>query len=414
MVNVYLGEELLAAATTEYSALSDRNRGSRSVTKKHSFDVIMLTTAHLATDGRIFYREAKTLADAGFAVAVIGPHPKSEALEGVWIEALTKSKGRFTRFLRGWTVLRLALRLRGRVFFFHDPELFGAGLLLRLAGKKVVYDCHENLPAQVLQKPWIPQPLRRLVSFAVWLVEWFGSRLLSGVSVARDAVLPRFPKNRRIPIRNFPTERALKSAEGLPLPQRENIVIYPGGLTRARGIAELVEAFRHIRPDEAQLWLVGTFHDKNFQQEILSDLPPNVKWWEWMEHPQVLELYPFVKIGMNLLYPIPSHRNSQPIKLYEYLAAGIPVIASNFPEFSELLEGCGVQVDPKDPAQIERAIRDLLSDQTRLCEMSRIGRERVLSSYCWKGEGTRLVDFCNRLRGVQANTAAGENARLAG
>jgi glycosyltransferase involved in cell wall biosynthesis len=374
----------------------------------------MLTTSHPATDNRIFYREAKTLADAGLAVAVIGPHPKPEALEGVWIEALAKHKRGFSRLLQGSTMIRLALQTRSRVFLFHDPELFGVGLVLRLLGKKVVYDCHENLPAQVLQKAWIPGPLRRLASAAAWGLEWFGSRLLSGVAVARDAVLPRFPKNRRIPIRNFPTEEALKSAEGLPLNLRQNIVIYAGGLGTVRGIAELVEAFRHIRPDEAELWLVGIFHDKTFQEEVLKDLPPNIKYLGWMEHPQVLALYPSVKIGINLLYPTPSHRNSQPIKLYEYLAAGIPVIASDFPEFSELLEGCGVQVDSMDPAQIERAIRDLLSDQTKLCEMSRIGRERVLSSYCWQGEGVRLVDFCNKLRGVEAGTAVSQNARLPG
>jgi glycosyltransferase involved in cell wall biosynthesis len=384
------------------------------VTHRHSFDVVMLTTSHPATDNRIFYREAKTLAEAGLAVAVIGPHPKPEVLEGVWIEALAKHKRGSLRLLQGWTVMRLALRLRSRVFLFHDPELFGVGLVLRLLGKKVVYDCHENLPAQVLQKAWIPRPLRRLASAAACALEWFGSRLLSGVAVARDAVLPRFPKNRRIPIRNFPTEQGLKSAEGLPLNLRQNIVIYAGGLGRVRGIAELIEAFRHIKPEEAELWLAGIFHDKAFQEEVLKDLPPNIKYLGWMEHPQVLALYPSVKIGINLLYPTPSHRDSQPIKLYEYLAAGIPVIASNFPEFSQLLEGCGVLVDPMDPAQIERAIRDLLSDQTRLCEMSKIARERVLSSYCWKGEGARLVDFCNQLRGVQPNAPAKDKARLAG
>jgi glycosyltransferase involved in cell wall biosynthesis len=374
----------------------------------------MLTTSHPATDNRIFYREAKTLAEAGIAVAVIGPHPKSEALEGVWIEALPKRKRGSLRLLQGWKVIRLSLRLRGRVFLFHDPELFGVGLVLRILGKKVIYDCHENLPAQVLQKAWIPRLLRRPASAAAWALEWFGSRLLSGVAVARDAVLPRFPKNRRIAIRNFPTEQGLKSAEGLPLNLRKNNVIYAGGIGRVRGIAELVEAFRHIRPDEAELWLIGICYDKAFQEEVLKDLPPNIKWLGWMEHPQVLALYPSVKIGINLLYPTPSHRDSQPIKLYEYLAAGIPVIASNFPEFSELLEGCGVLVDPMDPAQIERAIRDLLSDQTRLCEMSKIGRERVLSSYSWKGEGTRLVKFCNKLRGVQTNTQEKDAVRLTG
>ncbi|MFL6352719.1 MAG: glycosyltransferase family 4 protein [Bryobacteraceae bacterium] len=421
MAAIYFAEEFFAAAnycvreaSHRMSTVSSDQQGLRSVTNKHSFDVVMLTTAHPATDNRIFYREAKTLAEAGLAVAVIGPHPKPEALEGVWIEALAKESRGSRRLLQGWTVIRLALRLRSRVFLFHDPELFGVALVLRLLGKKVVYDCHENLPAQVLQKGWIPRPLRRPASATAWLMEWLGSRLLSGVAVARDAVLPRFPKNRRIPIRNFPTEQALQSAQGLPIHLRQNVVIYAGGLGRVRGIAELVEAFRHIRPDEAELWLAGIFHDKAFQEEVMKDLPPNIKWLGWLEHPQVLALYPSVKIGINLLYPTPSHKNSQPIKLYEYLAAGIPVIASNFPEFDELLDGCGVQVDPKNPAEIEQAIRDLLRDPVRLSEMSKTGRDRVLASYCWKGEGMRLVDFCNRLRGVQARTTATESSRLPG
>ena len=164
------------------------------MTHKHRFDVIMLTTSHPATDNRIFYREAKTLAEAGLAVAVIGPHPKPEALMEFGLRHLAKHKRGSFRLLQGWTLIRLAFRLGGRVFLFHDPELFGVGLVLRLLGKKVVYDCHENLPAQVLQKGWIPRPLRRLASAAAWAMEWFGSRLLSGVAVARDAVLPRFPK----------------------------------------------------------------------------------------------------------------------------------------------------------------------------------------------------------------------------
>ncbi len=390
-----------AQQISESSAATTGETSLTAVQKQASFDVIMLTTAHAATDGRIFYKEAKTLAEAGMRVAIIGPHPNSEMLEGVWIEALPKRGRGISRvLLQGWTVIKLARQLRGRLFLFHDPELFGVGLVLRAVGKKVVYDCHENVPAQLLQKPWIPRLLRPTVSRLALAMEWVGSRLLNGVCVARDAVLPRFPKKRRLPLRNFPTEEVLKSSEGLPIELRENIVIYAGSLARIRGTAELVEAFRHIRPDEAQLWLIGGFSDEAFKQEILKDLPANVKCFGWLEHPEVLKLYSSVKIGVNLLYPTPSHRNSQPIKLYEYQAAGIPVIASNFPEFRELLEGSGVQVDPTDAREVEGAIRDLLSDPARLREMSRVGRERVLSSYCWKNEGMRLIDFCNRLAGA--------------
>jgi glycosyltransferase involved in cell wall biosynthesis len=365
--------------------------------KASAFDVVMLTTVHAATDDRIFYREAVTLAASGLTVAVIGPHPRSEILDGVWIEALTSPPSRLRRFFQGVEVVRRAKRLRGRVFIFHDPELFGAALVLRTLGKKVVYDCHENVPAQILQKHWIPRPMRRFMSAAAWTVEWFGSRCLSGVAAAREAILPRFPKNRRILVRNFPTKLALASVHGQPVHLRDNILIYAGGLSRLRGIADLVEAFQHIAPQEAQLWLVGKFENAAFEQEILATAGPNVKWLGWMQHPEVLKLYASAKIGISLLHPTPSHRNSQPIKLYEYLAAGLPMLASNFPEFAPVVEGCGLQVDPCDPREIERAIRELLADADRLAEMSKTGRERVLTSFCWEGEAARLADFCRQL-----------------
>ena len=365
---------------------------------RKQFDVVMLATVHDATDDRVFYREAKTLAEAGFAVCVIAPHPASGYLEGVWIDALPRMQGHLRRLWQGWTVLLgRALRSGGGVFIFHDSELFGTALMLRLLGKRVVYDCHENLPMQVLQKKWIPRPLRWLIAPAAWTMEWAGSRLLSGVLVARDSVLGRFPRNRRISIRNFPTPEALSTSQGGAMASRPNVVIYAGGLSRIRGIAELVEAMRNIDVPQAELWLVGPFDSEQFQQEILSALPSNAKWLGKIPHSEVVKLYASAKIGMSTLHATPSHRNSQPVKIYEYMGAGLPVIASNFPEFSELLEGCGLQVDPLNVAAIRGAIRSLLSDDVRLAAMSKIARDRILSSYCWEQEGKNLVKFCSNL-----------------
>jgi glycosyltransferase involved in cell wall biosynthesis len=228
-------------------------------------------------------------------------------------------------------------------------------------------------------------------------MEWGGSKFLSGVLVARDSVLPRFPKNRRLSIRNFPTPDALSTSQGDPIAARRNIVIYAGGLSRVRGIAELVEAIRGIDVPGAELWLVGPFDSEDFQKQILSSLPPNAKWLGKIPHSEVVKLYASAKIGMSTLHPTPSHRNSQPVKIYEYMGAGLPVIASNFPEFSELLQGCGAQVDPLNVEATRAAIRAMLLDNDQLTEMSKLARSRILSSYCWENEGKNLVKFCTNL-----------------
>jgi glycosyltransferase involved in cell wall biosynthesis len=173
------------------------------------------------------------------------------------------------------------------------------------------------------------------------------------------------------------------------------VVIYTGGLSRIRGIRELVEAFRGL--DGAQLWLVGSFDDAAFQTEIMSSLPHNVLWLGWRPHPEVLKLYRMAKLGAVVLYSTPNHRCALPVKLFEYLGAGLPAIISDFPEYKEFVQGCGIEVDPLNVTAIRSAISALLADNAMLTEMSARARQRVVASFSWENEGTRLVEFCTKI-----------------
>jgi glycosyltransferase involved in cell wall biosynthesis len=365
-------------------------------TNNPTFDVIMLTTVHQATDGRIFHREARTLAKAGFSVCVIGPHEKSEHIDGVWVSAIPKAQSRPQRLLLGWTLLKQALQLSGKLYIFHDPELFWVAPILLARGKRVVFDCHENLPAQVLQKPWIPKPLGWVLVPALVFGLWLGSRILTGVIAVSEVVVRLSPRHRTIVIRNFPDREAMEvSCQGKPPHLRRNIVIYAGGMFRVRGIRELVEAFRGLEY-EAELWLAGEFEEEQFRDQILNSLPANVVWHGWKEHPELLKLYQQSKIGAAVLYPTKSHRHSTPTKMFEYLGSGLPVVASNFPEWAELLDGCGVQVDPFDVTQIRDAIRRLVANNSTVASMSAVARERIERHFSWESEGQKLVEYCSR------------------
>jgi glycosyltransferase involved in cell wall biosynthesis len=294
----------------------------------------------------------------------------------------------------GWTLFRKALRAKGRFYIFHDPELFGAALLLRLLGKRVAYDAHENLPMQVLQKQWLPAPVRYAIFPFVYLAEWTGSRLLTGVISAIPITVSRFPRNRTVLVRNFPTASALELlTSGGPLHTRQNVAIYSGGITAIRGIRELVSAFNGMH--NAELWLLGKFEESVFEREILDNLPANVKYLGFRPFPDVLKLYSSAKIGAVLLYPEPNHRNSLPIKLFEYMAAGLPVLISNLPEFSAMIKGCGIQVDPRNVSDIRTALIKLFSDAEMAEEMSQTARRRALAEFTWENEGRRLLDFCS-------------------
>jgi glycosyltransferase involved in cell wall biosynthesis len=379
-----------------------QRQSSRQAARQESahkrFDVVMLTTVHMAKDVRIFHHEAKTLAEAGFSVGVIGQHPQSEDADGIWIEALKVPTNRFRRLVQGWTVLKRALELSAGVFIFHDPELFWVGLALRASGGKVVYDSHENLPMQVFQKLWLPRAVRWMLVPVLWALEWLSSRLLSGVIVVNETAGRRFPKKRTIVLRNFPARTALNSfSQEALLHVRPQIVIYAGSLSRIRGISELVEAFRGLELKDAQLWLVGKFHESAFEKEILRSLPPNVRWLGWKDYGDVFRLYELARVGALLHHPAPNHRHAMPLKIFEYLGAGLPVIASDLPQLTSVLNGCGVQVNPLDITQIRIAIRELLTDDALVAKMAKVGRERVLDLFCWENEGKRLVEFCSEI-----------------
>jgi glycosyltransferase involved in cell wall biosynthesis len=372
--------------------------GAPPKTAHEKFDVVMLTTVHIAKDVRIFHHEARAFAEAGFSVAVIGRHPQSEEADGIWIEALPEPPDRFHRLIQGWTVLKRAFRLSSGVFIFHDPELFWVALALRFFGRKVIYDSHENLPKQVFQKLWLPPVLRWILVPTCWALEGLCSRALSGVIVVNEALARRFPKNRTIVVKNFPTRSVLDSfGHQVPLHLRGRVVIYAGGLSRIRGIGELVEAFRGLELNDAELWLVGRFHDSAFENEVLQSLPGNVRWLGWKDYSEVLHLYNQAKVGALLLHSAPNHRDAMPIKIFEYLGAGLPVVASRLPQFDDVLRGCGIQVDPLEIERVRDAIRNLLTDDFMLEQMSRIGRERVLTSFCWENEARKLLKFCSEI-----------------
>lgn len=361
------------------------------------YDVVMLTTVHRATDVRIFHREAKTLMRAGLAVCVIGPHTKSECVDGVAISALPRRRSRIRRLMLGWPLLRRALDLSGKLYIFHDPELFLVAFVLVMAGKRVLFDCHENLTMQILQKPWLPKPLGWLLVPAVLSGLWLGTRMITGVITEKVAMMWAFPAQHTVVIRNFPAEEALAvSQQGSPIAQRRNIVIYAGGLFRVRGIQELVEAFRGLQ-GVAELWLVGEFEEEDFQRQIIETLPANVAWLGTKDFTEVLKLYQASKLGAVVLYPTPSHRHAIPTKMFEYLGSGLPVIASSFPEWRDIVDGCGVQVDPHDIRQIQDAVRHLCANDAEVSAMSKVGRERVAKHFSWRNQGEQLVEFCSKL-----------------
>lgn len=349
-----------------------------------SYKVCHLTTVHSPLDDRIFYKECKTLSEAGFDVVLMARHEKDEVIDGIKIKALPKIKNRVKRMLKlPWVALRKAREENAAVYHFHDPELIPAGLMLKLYGKKVIYDVHEDVPRDILSKPYInPYLAVALSHFSEWF-EDFSSKRFDAVVTATTHIGTRFSKlnHRTVVVNNYPLLDEMYTP--VVWEDRENCVAYVGGISRIRGIKEIVRSLELV---DTKLLLAGSFEDDELEHEIKSMRGwEKVKYYGQVGRQKVREILGTARVGLVTLHPVKNYIESMPVKMFEYMSAGIPVVASNFPIWKEIIEGnnCGICVDPLCPEEIANAIEYLLEYSEEAKEMGENGRRAVLSKYNW-------------------------------
>lgn len=373
---------------------------------------VHLAPGHVPFDTRVFHKEARTLADAGYRVVVVAPHDRHEVVDGVEIVPLPRTGSRPARFALGPVRMwRLVRRLEADIYHLHDFEAWPVGLLLALAGRTVVVDSHEDYPRLVHGRGWIPRRLRRPLAAAVRLAERVVVRRVAAVISAEDEGAKRFPADRTLVVHNY----ALTSefpAGGTALQDRAPVAAYVGDLTEERGTRVMVEAVGGL-PDDlgARLLLAGRMATPGLH-EALEATPAweRVDFLGFVDRAGVRAALARARVGVVVLQPIPKFtEGAVPVKLFEYLAAGLPVVASDFPVIRAIADRTGgcVLVDPEDVDAVRAAIEALLRDPERAARLGREGRAAVLARYTWESEGAKLLSLYERLTARRPVAVAG-------
>lgn len=296
-----------------------------------------------------------------------------------------------------WALYREAIRQNADLYHFHDPELVPIGLLLRLHGKTVVYDVHEDISVDVAAKHYIPRVLRRPLAWIISEIETLSSRLFSGIVAATATISLRFPfrDQRQVVVSNFPILPEFQTPLAPAWEDRSQAVGYVGVLARDRCLPEMLQAMSLLPPElSARLELGGNFSPPGLKEELSG----NEGWRRTrtlgvLDRAGVAKLLGEVRAGLVVLKPTPAYLESAPVKMFEYMAAGIPVIASDFPKFRDIIEGakCGLLVDPTSPSAIAGAIHYVLTHPREAEEMGNRGRETSIRKYNWATEETKLL-----------------------
>lgn len=371
--------------------------------------VMIISSVHTWDDPRIFYREALSLAK-NYRVEVHAQAPFKELWhEGIRVVGLP-SRGPWTRPLLWFTLGRRALLSRAQVISFHDPDLLFLALFLRLCGREVIYDVHELVAEDILTKRWLPRPLRYLARWLYRLVAGAAMPALSAVIGASRPISAAYRHNLKAVVRNYPPLELFSAQEPgvAAMGKGETLrLIYSGSLQRTRGIVEILEACQQL-PDDLpyHLDLVGEWpQDSDYAARIEQAAEPlhdHVTVHGWLQFPDVVRKISAAHIGLVCTQPNATDPLGSPLKLYEYMAAGLGIVVAHFEEWKPFTAhyDTTAAVDSSSPAEIAKGIllvAEMLRQQSSNGSISAASR-----LFSWSGEEKKLLQLYAQLLPVAA------------
>lgn len=370
--------------------------------------VTHISIIHKPLDTRIFRKQCRALAAAGYEVHLVVGGAVARELDGVRLHSIDESDARplggeqLPRLIRA---ARVALQLRPSVFHLHDPHLIPLGIALRLCGDQVVYDVHEDYPAKA-HSPHTGQPSRARVKALTWrALEQIARSTFDAFVCASPALAARFPPKKTVIVENLPLHREFAAdshGSVRPYSDRGNTVMYAGVISSTRGFWEIARAVELLPAElDCRVRVMGPFRDEGLEKGVSTRwLPSRLELVPYQPFEVVVDELLGAKVGLVLLHPLPNHADvARSNKLFEYMAAAVPVIASDLPRWRELIGrvGCGLVVDPRDPAAVAHAIEYLLTHPAEAEAMGARGRAAVLSGLNWDAAEARLLMLYRRL-----------------
>ena len=358
-----------------------------------------------ARDVRTFHREARSLVAAGWDVTVVGRDGGPAAtVDGIRLLPLPPARG-VARGLQQVRALRLAVATRADVYQVTDVELLPAAFCLARLGRTVVYDCIEDYPAYMELKPWIPPRLRAAARVAVAAVERLVAPRLDAVFTADEGTAMRLRRYgaRVTVLHNFPRRDEFAPAPaGTP---RLHDVLYHGSLPayHLRAMAEIAAALARRRPEacwtivgEPDSAAAGTAFAGTLALHGLDD---RVRLHRRVPFPAVRDVLSRARTGVVPLPDARKFRTNVPMKLFEYLAAGVPAVTSDLPPSRALLAGsdAAVLVPAGDHAAFADALAGLLADPAHAARLARRGRELIDERLHWEREERALLAVYRKL-----------------
>lgn len=388
--------------------------------------VTMLVRNAFTNDTRV-EREAATLLDAGFTVTIVADAapgaPVRELRDGAIVIRVPR-RGPPVPGLRfiahQWRLQRVLAQTRPDILHAHDTDaLQTVGPVARRLGIPFVFDSHEL---------WLGRSARGHGSFYHRLAQahygWIERRYVTAaaaVLVANPPVAPilqrRYGLARVDSVPNYPAERGpverreLRSLPGgAAIPPEAPVVLYVGGITMERGIEQLVDAMVDVTGAHLVFLGGGGLETEIRRRVDERGIAGRTHFLGMVPSAEVVPFAASATVG--ILSTVPTNLNNElalPNKIFQYMAASVPVVASDFPQIREVIESSagGVVYDPTDVSALAAAIRTYTGDPARAERDGASGRRAISERYRWDTSAELLIEAYRRIGGRPAREEAG-------
>ncbi|MBF9220469.1 glycosyltransferase [Hymenobacter ruricola] len=312
------------------------------------------------------------------------------------------SPNRLRAQARYWRLLRA---LQPQLVVVHAPELLPLTLLWnRLGpGRKFLYDIRENYALNVSTQRVYQGLTRRLLAAGLRWVEGHAARRAAGVVLAEASYadelpfLQALPAGRVVLLENkyqpVPGEALPAQPTPLPPPGEPLRLLFSGTISALNGVWEaiaLAEALRGAWPSGARLTIIGFCQQPGLLRQLQEKVAANAAWLTFIggalpvPHAEIVAEMGRSHLGLLPYRPHPSTERCRPTKLFEYLAHGLPMLASPNPLWQELLQkhGAGLSVDFAQPIDGPALVAQLRS--------ASFYPHGIPADALWAGEGKKL------------------------
>ena len=396
------------------------------MTDKATIKICFLADKHDLYDDRIYWKMAVPLKKKGYDVHYLLIRDRNEkgiTKEGINYEMLkvkTFSKNKYLNFLLKVAnpfnnykkLFKIASKLNVDIYHFHDLWINRIGKKLKNLPQNpvVFYDAREPYAEDYVSLTDAKGITKKIVEQFASYVDYWEKRkaknydlVISNEEIVRDNFRKKLGNHKAEVIYNFTD--IYKNYNQTNLSEKKYDFIYCGGITESRGAMKIIEAIKIAKktiPD-ITLIFVGRYSPEDLKQKLQNfidsnNLKNNVQLFPFVNYKEVSNFYNSSKVGLITWLPKKALTIKMPIKIFEYMAFGLPIIGSDFGHIKNYIErdNCGVTVNSNNPNEIAETMASLLTNRQKYNEFSENGRKVTLQKYKWELELNRLIGFYNK------------------